>query len=109
MHHQYDKRVRIIFRDGGTEFTRTKEYCEQRGIRTDISAPDTPEQNGLSEAANKVILRVARSMLVDAGMPASYWPWTVQNSCFIINRLYCLRTKSVPILDFLKSLKQPYP
>ncbi|KAI0993070.1 hypothetical protein K3495_g15114, partial [Podosphaera aphanis] len=27
-HHQYGKRVRAIFRDGGTEFLRTKSYCE---------------------------------------------------------------------------------
>lgn len=109
MHHQYGKRIRIIFRDGGTEFTRTRAYCEQHGIQTHTSAPETPEQNGLSEAANKVILRVARSMLIDAKMPAKYWPWAVQHACFITNRLFCLRTKQVPLIDFLKSLKQPCP
>lgn len=56
---QFDKRVRIIFRDGGSEFTRTRNYCVRHGIRADTSAPDTPEQNGASEAANKVILRAA--------------------------------------------------
>ncbi|KAI0991661.1 hypothetical protein K3495_g16526 [Podosphaera aphanis] len=73
MHHQYDKRVRTIFRDGGSEFTKIKQFCEQQGIRTDTPAPYTPEQNGPSEAANKVILRVARSMLIDANMPPCYW------------------------------------
>ncbi|KAI0991084.1 hypothetical protein K3495_g17103, partial [Podosphaera aphanis] len=105
---QYGKRVRIIFRDGGSEFTRTKEYCEKHGIRTDVSAPYTPEQNGASEAANKVILRKARSLLIDAGMSAIYWPWAVQHACFIANRLYCLRTNKVPIIDFLEGLRQPH-
>lgn len=36
---QYGKRVRIIFRDGGTEFLRIKECCDKLGIRTDVSAP----------------------------------------------------------------------
>ena len=107
-HHQYGKRVRTIFRDGGSEFFRIKSYCEQHGIRTDVSAPHTPEQNGTSEASNKVILRRARSMLIDARMPACYWPWAVEHACFITNRLYCLRTKSVPLIDFLKGLKQPH-
>ena len=107
--YQYNKRVRIIFRDGGSEFTRTKSYCEQHGIRTDVSAPDTPEQNGVSEAANKVILTVARSMLIDARMPSCYWPWAIKHACFIVNRLYCLRTKMVPLIDFLQGLNQTAP
>lgn len=107
-HHQFGKRVRAIFRDGGSEFMRMKEYCEQHRIRTDVSAPYTPEQNGVAEAANKVILQRARSLLIDAGMPPCFWPWAVEHSCFITNRLICLRTKTVPIIDFLKGLNQPY-
>ncbi|KAI1000675.1 hypothetical protein K3495_g7522 [Podosphaera aphanis] len=72
MHHQYDKRVRAIFRDGGSEFSKTKIFCEQNGIRTDTSSPHTPEQNGTSETANKVVLRLTRSVLIDAKMPPSY-------------------------------------
>ena len=72
MHHIYDKRVRTIFRDGGSEFSKTKVFCEQHGIRTHMSAPYTPEQNGPSEAAIKVVLRVTRSILIDANMPPCY-------------------------------------
>lgn len=108
MHHQYDKRVRTIFRDGGSEFSKTKIFCEQHGIRTDTSAPYTPEQNGPSEAANKVVLRVTRSMLIDAKMPPCYWSLAMQHACFILNRLYCIRTKKVPMIDFLQGLQQPH-
>ncbi|KAI0993118.1 hypothetical protein K3495_g15066, partial [Podosphaera aphanis] len=107
-HHQYGKRVRAIFRDGGSEFFRIKDHCDRHGIRTEISAPDTPEQNGVSESSNKVILRNARSMLIDAGMPEKFWPWAIQHACYITNRLYCQRTKKVPLTDFLQSLNQPH-
>lgn len=107
-HHQYGKRIRIVFKDGGSEFSKIKNYCDSHGIRTDTSAPYTPEQNGAAEATNKVILTKARSLLIDAGIPPTYWPWAVQHSCFITNRLYCLRTKNVPIIDFLNGLKQPH-
>ena len=106
--HQYGKRIRTVFRDGGSEHMRAKKYCDEHGIRTDVSAPHTPEQNGAAEAANKVILRRARSLLIDAGMPPCFWPWAVEHSCFITNRLSCLRTKRVPIIDFLKGLRQPH-
>ncbi|KAI0995348.1 hypothetical protein K3495_g12836 [Podosphaera aphanis] len=107
-HHQHGKKVRAMFRDGGTKFLRLKPYCEQNGICTDISAPDTPEQNGVSEAATKVILRLARFMLIAARMPAIYWPLVVQHVCFFVNRLFCLRTKQIPPIDFMQSLNQPH-
>ena len=106
--HQYGRRIRVVFKDGGTEFSRIRVYCDSHGIRTDVSAPNTPEQNGVAESANKIILSKARSMLIDAGMPVIYWPWAVEHACFITNRLYCLRTKRVPIIDFMQSLKQPF-
>lgn len=83
-----------------------KSHCEQHGIRTDVSTPSTPEQNGASESANKVVLRLARSMLKDAKMPPIYWPWAVDHACFIVNRLFCLRTKQIPLIDFMQGLNQ---
>lgn len=47
-------------------------------------------------------------MLIDAGMPPWFWPWAVEHACFMINRLYCLRTKKVPVIDFLDGLRQPH-
>lgn len=91
--HHYEKRVHIVPRDGRSEFTRTKLYCEQHNIRRGISAPDTPLQNGVSEAGNKVILRLERSMLIEARMPVIFGPWAVKHVCFIVSKLYCLRTK----------------
>ncbi|KAI0994525.1 hypothetical protein K3495_g13658 [Podosphaera aphanis] len=108
-YHQFGKRVRTIFKDGGPEFSCIKTYCDQHVNRTDVSAQYIPEQNGASEASNKFILRKARSLLIDAKMPACYWPWAIEHACFITNRLYCLRTKSVPLLSFLQGLKQPHP
>lgn len=99
-YNQYEKRIRIVFRDGGTEYLRIKKYCLQHGIRTDVSTPNTPEQNGVSEAANKIVLRRARSMLIDANMPPCFWLRALEHSCYITNRLYCLRTKKTPLIDF---------
>lgn len=47
-------------------------------------------------------------MLIDARMPPHFWPWAVEHACFVNNRFYCLRTKRVPIFDFLQGLKQPH-
>lgn len=65
-HYQYGKKICIVFRDRGTEFSRIREYCIQNSISTDVSSPYTPEQNGAAEASNKIILTKARSILIDA-------------------------------------------
>lgn len=93
---QYNKLVHTIFRDGASEFHRIKEYFLQHGIQTDVSAPDTPEQNGASKAANEITQRRAQSMLIDANMPPPFWLWTVEHACFLKNRLYnpCTKKKS---------------
>ena len=108
--HQYGKLVRLIFSDGGSEIQNSviKDLALIEGIRLDKSAPYTPEQNGLSESSNKVILTRARSMLIDAGLPPFYWEHAVQHACFITNRLYNLKTKTAPLLSFLQGLKQPH-
>ncbi|KAI0994088.1 hypothetical protein K3495_g14095, partial [Podosphaera aphanis] len=77
-------------------------------IPTGTKTGTIPEQNGVSEAANKVILRLARLMSIDARMPATYWPWAVDHACFIANRLYCLRTKQILLTDFMQGLHQPH-
>lgn len=65
-HNYYGKRIHAIFRDGA-EFSRIKSHCELQGIRTDISAPNKPEQNGVSEFSNKVI---CQKQHVDSGVKA---------------------------------------
>lgn len=65
--------------------------------------------HGASEAADKVALARARSMLIDARMPFCYWPQSIKHACFIFNRLNCLRTKMVPLIDSLQGLNQPDP
>jgi hypothetical protein len=108
--HQYGKIVKLIFSDGGTEIQNSviKDLAMIEGIRLDKSAAYTPEQNGLSESSNKVVVTRARSMLIDAGLPPAYWEHALQHACFITNRLYNLTTKKVPHLDFLQGLNQPH-
>ena len=42
------------------EFTK---YCEDTGIRRQLSAPYTPQQNGVAERKNRSVIEKARCML----------------------------------------------
>ena len=67
----YNKVLKVFFTDGGGEYINGSMAATAKmlGIRWDVSAPYTPEQNGTAESANKVIETRTRSMMVDANIP----------------------------------------
>ena len=79
---QYRKMVKIWFSDRGGEFDNNEliAFCEREGLRWDFSAPYTPEQNGIAESSNKVILNKAKAMLIDSGIPLPLWSFAVAHA-----------------------------
>lgn len=45
-------------------------------------------------------------MLINAGLPAIYWPRALEHISFITNRLYFLPTKNTSILHLIQDLNQ---
>lgn len=85
----FDKRIKIIRSDNGTEFInhKVKEFCESKGIFHQTSCVSTPQQNGIAERKHRHLLNVARSLLFQSGIPLKYWSDCILTSTFWINRL----------------------
>ena len=51
--------------DHGSEFENSQflKFCEEMGIKHEFSAPITPQQNGVVERKNRVLVEMARVML----------------------------------------------
>nr|GFA53211.1 putative ribonuclease H-like domain-containing protein [Tanacetum cinerariifolium] len=63
-----DYKVKIIRCDNGGEF-RNKEmndFCSQKGVKREFSNARTPQQNGVTERRNRILIEAARTMLADA-------------------------------------------
>lgn len=43
-------------------------FCEENGIRRELTAPYTPEQNGVAERKNRTVVEMARSLLKAKGL-----------------------------------------
>ena len=56
------------------------------GITTERTAPDTPDQNGAAERSGGVILTKARSMRIQASLPANLWPEIIKAAGYLNNR-----------------------
>ena len=66
--------VRKIKSDNGTEFKNRViyDFCAEKGITHNFSAPYTPQQNGVVERRNRTLVESARSMLMFANLPLSF-------------------------------------
>ncbi|CAJ2663346.1 unnamed protein product [Trifolium pratense] len=85
---QSDKSIKVLRTDGGGEYT-SKEfenYCKEQGIIHEITAPYTPQHNGLAERRNRTILDMARSMVKQKGLPHRFWGEAVSTAVYILNR-----------------------
>ena len=79
--------VKIIRSDNGTEFKNLtmEEFCKERGVVQQFSAPGTPQQNGVVERKNRTLIEAARTMLDEAKLPTYFWAEAVQTACFTQN------------------------
>jgi len=62
------------------------EYCEEQGIRQILTAPYTPQQNGVTEWKNRTIFDMVQSMLKRKKMPKDFWAEAVQCTIYVQNR-----------------------
>ena len=75
--------------DNGGEYisNKFKNFCSKEGIRRELVAPHNPQQNGVADRKNKMIMGASRAMLHDQGLPMHLWAEAyntmvyVQNSC----------------------------
>lgn len=47
------------------------QYLEQEGITRQLSTEYTPQQNGVAERANRTLVEMARTMLLESNLPKS--------------------------------------
>lgn len=68
------RKLRALHTDHGGEFTSVEftEYCADRGVRNDLMAPYSPQQNGVVERRNQTVVATAHSMLKAVGLPAHF-------------------------------------
>ena len=64
-----------------------EEFCKYKGISQQISAPGTPQQNGVVERKNRTFIEVGRTMLEDAKLPTYFWAEAINTACYT-SKLY---------------------
>nr|GFA01070.1 hypothetical protein [Tanacetum cinerariifolium] len=80
--------VIIVRTDNGTEFKNhvLKEYFDSVGITHETSAVKTPQENGVVERKNRMLVEAARTMLIFSHASLFLWAEAIATACYIQNR-----------------------
>ena len=81
------KKLKVLRTDNGGEFTSVEfgEYCAGEGVQRHYSAPYAPQQNGVVERRNQMVVAMTRSILRARGMPGHFWGEAVHTAVFLLN------------------------
>jgi hypothetical protein len=82
------EKVASLRTDNGGEFTSTEfnDYCQNNGIKRQLTNSYTLQQNGVTERMNKTLMGMARFMMYFKGLRTKYWSEAVHTTFYLINR-----------------------
>ena len=83
-------KLKKIKSDNGKEFDNTniEAYCDEVGIKYEVSATYTPKQNGVVERKNRTLITLARTMLDEYNTPEALWAEAINTACFASNHVF---------------------
>jgi transposase InsO family protein len=92
---EFDCKIKKIRSGNGNEFDNTNihEYCDEIGIKHEVSATYTSRQNGVVERKNRTLITLARTMIDEYNTPERFWAEAStlhamhQIDCFLTNYL----------------------
>jgi transposase InsO family protein len=81
------RKIGTLRTDCGGEFTARSfaDHCTKQGMQRHLTAPYTPEQNGVMKRRNQSIMGMTRSMMKAMSMPSWFWGEAVLTFVFILN------------------------
>ena len=62
-----------------------KELCKDSGIKRELSTPYNPQQNGLAETKNTMIMEARRDMLHDEDIAMHLWVKATRTMVYVQN------------------------
>lgn len=82
------QKIGTLRSDGGGEYEDKEfaDYRRQNAINFQHSAPNSPQQNGVAERANRTIMEASRCMLSVADLPKTFWSAAVKCAVYARNR-----------------------
>jgi hypothetical protein len=84
-----ERNIKILKSDNGGEYT-SKEFVnfyEDVGIKRELTSPYNPQQNGVAERKNRIIMEVVKTMIHDEDLPMCLWAEVAMTTIYVQNQL----------------------
>ncbi|GJR44326.1 retrovirus-related pol polyprotein from transposon TNT 1-94 [Tanacetum coccineum] len=74
--------------DNGLEFCNREfeQLCIESGIARYLTVAEMPQQNGLAERMNRTLMDKVRCLLIQSGLPKTFWAKAACTAAYLINR-----------------------
>ncbi|GJV31084.1 retrovirus-related pol polyprotein from transposon TNT 1-94 [Tanacetum coccineum] len=85
---QTGRKLKKLRTDNGLEFCNQEfnNLCKESGRGRHLTVAGTPQQNGLAERMNMTLLNKVRCLLIQSGLPDSFWAEATVTAAYLINR-----------------------
>ncbi|GKA70358.1 zinc finger, CCHC-type containing protein [Tanacetum coccineum] len=99
--------LRMLRTDRGGEFTSNEftQYCKENGIARQLTAPYSPQQNGVVERRNRTIMSTTRCMMKATNMPQDFWAEAVRHAIYILNSVPTKALEDITPYEAIKNRK----
>ena len=83
------RKIKCLRTDRGGEYLSNafSSHLGQSGVRRNLTAPYTPQQNGVAERMNRTLIELVRSMLSHKNMGKEFWAEALATAVFVRNRV----------------------
>jgi transposase InsO family protein len=87
---EFEVKIKKIRSDNGKEFDNIniEAYCDEIGIKHEVSSTYTPQQNGVVKRKNRTLITLARTMLDEYNTLEKLWAKAINTACYASNRLF---------------------
>ncbi|GJV37387.1 retrotransposon protein, putative, ty1-copia subclass [Tanacetum coccineum] len=85
---QTRRMVKKLRTDNGLEFYNREfeQLCIESVISKHLTVTRTPQQNGVAERMNRTLMDKVRCLLIQSGLPKTYWAEATCTAAYLINR-----------------------
>lgn len=86
---QFGENLKEVHSDGGKEYVNksVEQFLNSKGIKHTVNVAYTPQQNGVAERDNRIIVEAARSMIYsNSDLPLFLWAEAMNTAAYVINR-----------------------
>ena len=89
--------MKCLRTDRGGEFISAEfsDFCGQHGVKRQLTTAYTPQQNGIVECKNCIVMNLVRTVLTEKKVPKRFWPKAVMWVNHVLNRSPTLIVKDV--------------